>query len=309
MKSGIGGKIGKGMSVAFADYDGDGWTDVFVTNDAVADFLFHNRGDGTFEEVGLLAGVAVPAHGRPVSSMGTDFRDVDNDGWPDIVLTALNGETFPFFRNDGGRFFLDATYPSGLGAGSVHMAGWGAALLDLDNDGFKDLVTANSHANDRIEEFESSRYRQPNSLFRNEAGHFTDVSALAGPDFKVARANRGVGIGDFDGDGRLDLVFTVLGDRVQLLRNVSDASRHWITLRLVGRKSSRDGILARVKIGSQVDHMTTAVGYASSSNYGVHFGLGAVKTIERIEISWPSGAKQVLEHVTPDQVLTVTEPQ
>ena len=120
------------------------------------DFLFHNRGNGTFEEVGLLAGVAVPAHGRPVSSMGTDFRDVDNDGWPDIVLTALNGETFPFFKNDGGKFFHDATYPSGLGAGSVRMAGWGVAFVDLDNDGFKDLVTANSHANDRIEEFEST---------------------------------------------------------------------------------------------------------------------------------------------------------
>jgi hypothetical protein len=192
-KSGIGAQVGKGMSVAFADYDGDGFTDIFVTNDAVPDFLFHNRGNGTFEEVGLLAGVAVPAHGRPVSSMGTDFRDVDNDGWPDIVLTALNGETFPFFKNDGGKFFHDATYPSGLGAASVRMAGWGAAFVDLDNDGFKDLVTANSHANDRIEEFESSSYRQTNGLFRNNAGHFTDVAALAGPDFAVARANRGVG--------------------------------------------------------------------------------------------------------------------
>jgi len=308
-KSGIGAQVGKGMSVAFADYDGDGFSDIFVTNDAVPDFLFHNRGNGTFEEVGLLAGVAVPAHGRPVSSMGTDFRDVDNDGWPDIVLTALNGETFPFFKNDGGKFFHDATYPSGLGAASVRMAGWGAAFVDLDNDGFKDLVTANSHANDRIEEFESSSYRQTNGLFRNDAGHFTDVAALAGPDFAVARANRGVGVGDFDGDGRLDLVFTVLGDGVQLLRNVSDAGRHWITLRLVGRASSRDGILARVKVGSQVDQMTTAVGYASSSNYGVHFGLGAAKTIERVEISWPSGKKQVLENVAADQVLTVTEPE
>ncbi len=160
-KSGIGAQVGKGMSVAFADYDGDGFTDIFVTNDAVPDFLFHNRGNGTFEEVGLLAGVAVPAHGRPVSSMGTDFRDVDNDGWPDIVLTALNGETFPFFKNDGGKFFHDATYPSGLGAGSVRMAGWGAAFVDLDNDGFKDLVTANSHANDRIEEFESRATVRP----------------------------------------------------------------------------------------------------------------------------------------------------
>ena len=306
--SGIGSQIGKGMSVAFADYDADGFSDIFVTNDAVPDFLFHNKGNGTFEEIGLLEGVALPANGRPVSSMGTDFRDVDNDGWPDIIVTALSGETFPLFKNDAGKFFHDATYPSGLGGASVRMAGWGAALADLDNDGFKDLVTANSHANDRIEEFEASRYRQANSVFRNQNGHFTDVSAHAGADFQVPRANRGIGVGDFDGDGRLDLVITVLGSGPQLLRNVSDQG-HWITLRLVGQKSSRDGILARVRVGSQLDQMTTAVGYASSSNYGVHFGVGAATTIERIEIAWPSGVKQKLENVPADQILTVTEPK
>ncbi len=307
-KAGIAGSIGKGMSVSFADYDADGFTDVFVTNDAVPDFLFHNRGNGTFEEVGLLAGVSVPAHGRPVSSMGTDFRDVDNDGWPDIVLTALSGETFPLFRNDRGKFFRDVTYASGLAAGSVRMSGWGAALIDLDNDGWKDLVTANSHANDRIEEFEANTYRQTNSVFRNESGRFVDVSAQAGPDFEVARANRGIGVGDLDGDGRLDLVTTVLGDRVQVLRNVSAPARSWLTLRLVGGPSNRDGIGARVRLGAQSEHMTTAVGYASSSNYGVHFGLGAASAADRIEIAWPSGTTQVLESVRANQNLTVTEP-
>ena len=306
-RSHIGASIGKGMSVAFADYDGDGFTDIFVTNDAVPNFLFHNRGDGTFNEVALLAGVAVPAHGRPVSGMGTDFRDFDNDGWPDIVLTALTGETFPLFKNDKGQFFRDVTYASGLGSKTVRMSGWAAALVDLDNDGWKDLVTANSHANDRIEEYEAASYRQTNGVFRNTGSRLDDVSAIAGPDFQVARAHRGIGVGDFDGDGRLDLVITALGDRAQVLRNVSPGSHGWITVKLAGRASNRDGIGARVRLGAQADQMTTAVGYASSSNFGVHFGLGDVGKVPRIEITWPGGATQVLEDVPANQVVTVTE--
>jgi hypothetical protein len=305
-KSGLGAAVGKGMSVSFADYDADGLTDVFVTNDGIPDFLFHNTKRGTFEEVALLAGVSVPAHGRPVSSMGTDFRDVDNDGWPDIVLTALTGETFPLFKNEGGAFFRDATYGMGLGKETVRMSGWAAALVDLDNDGLKDLVTANSHANDRIEEFEATTYRQPNGLFRNLGGTFADVAAGAGPDFSLARANRGLGIGDFDGDGRLDLVLTVLGDRAQLLRNVSP-EKHWLTVRLEGRASTRDGIGAKIRVGAQSDHMTTAVGYASSSDFGVHFGLGDAAEAPRVEIEWPSGARQTLERVKADQVVRVVE--
>jgi hypothetical protein len=308
-KSGIGKHVGKGMSVAFADYDGDGFMDVFVTNDAVPDFLFHNRRDGTFEEVGLLAGVSVPASGQPVSSMGTDFRDYDNDGRPDIVLTALTGETFPLYKNERSGLFRDATYESGLATSTVRMSGWAAILADFDNDGFKDLMTANSHANDRVEVFEATTYRQPNAVFRNVRGRFENVSSRAGPDFSVARAHRGLGVGDFDGDGRLDVVVTVLGDRPQLLHNISGAANGWLTLRLTGHASNRQGIGTVVRLGSQSDEMTTSVGYASSSDYGVHFGLGTAKTVDRIELSWPSGAKQVLEHVTANQVLTVTEPK
>jgi hypothetical protein len=306
--SGIAPHIGKGMSVAFADYDDDGFADVMVTNDAVPNYLFHNRRNGTFEEVGLLAGVAVPSNGRPVSGMGVDFRDYDNDGRPDIVLTALTGETFPLFRNEKGAFFKDTTYESGLAAATIRMSGWGAAFADFDNDGFKDLLTANSHANDRVEEFEAAAYRQPNAVFRNVRGRFENVSATAGDDFTVPRANRGIGVADFDRDGRLDVVISELGEAPRLLRNVTSETNAWLSLRLGGKASNRDGIGARVRVGSQWNQMTSSVGYASSSLDAVHFGLGATESPQTVEVLWPSGAKQTIPDVAVRKIITVTEP-
>ena len=175
-RAGISSHIGKGMSAAVADFDHDGFIDLFVTNDTVPDFLFRNKGDGTFEEIGLLAGVSVPASGRPVSSMGVDFQDYDNDGWEDIFVTALAGETFPLFHNDGRREFTETTTNAGLAMSSARLSGWCAATVDVDNDGWKDLFTANSHANDRVSE--SSGWNQPNSLWLNDGrGHFRDVSS------------------------------------------------------------------------------------------------------------------------------------
>jgi hypothetical protein len=307
-RSGIVQHLGKGMSVAFADYDADGFTDVMVTNDAVPNFLFHNRRNGTFEETGLLAGVAVPANGRPVSGMGVDFRDYDNDGRPDIVLTALTGETFPLFKNEKGTFFKDATYESGLAAATIRMSGWGAAFADFDNDGFKDLLTANSHANDRVEEFEAAVYRQPNAIFHNVNGRFENVSATAGADFTEPRANRGIGIADFDRDGRLDVVLSELGEAPRLLRNVSADANAWIALKLIGQKSNRDGVGARIRVGSQWNQMTSSTGYASSSLDAVHFGLSGADGAQSLEILWPSGVRQVVPDVALRKITTLTEP-
>jgi hypothetical protein len=308
--AGISGHIGRGMSVAFADYDGDGFTDIFVTNDNLPNFLFHNRGDGTFEEVGLTAGVALPEHGRAIASMGADFRDYDNDGLPDIAVTALTGDTFPLFRNIGHGSFEDATYSSQIGPQTIRWSGWGNGLFDFDNDTYKDLFTANSHVNDRIDAFEATPYKQANRVFRNLGnGKFQDVSREAGQGFDVARAHRGSAFADFNGDGKIDVVVSSLGEAAELWENVGDSSNHWLIIRPVGSRSNRDGIGARISIASQSNQMTTAVSYASSSYAGVHFGLGQTKQIDRIKIVWPSGAVQVISNVRADQTLEVREPK
>ena len=308
--SGIAAHVGKGMSLAFADYDRDGFTDVFVTNDALPDFLFHNRRDRTFEEVGLVAGVGLTDDGRPVSSMGVDFRDYDNDGLPDVVVTALARETFPLFRNQGAGFFRDVTYPSRLGFLSAPRSGWSNGFYDFNNDGWKDLFSANSHVLDNVEQFRPDAYRQANSVFANQGdGTFRDVSEESGKDFQQPAAHRGSAFADFDNDGKIDIVTSSLGEPAELWRNVSLTENHWILLKLVGSKSNRDGIGASVRVGNRYNQMTSAVGYASSSHQGVHFGLRERKVIPEIEIIWPSGVVQTVKDVNVDQILTVREPE
>jgi enediyne biosynthesis protein E4 len=309
VKAGIASQIGKGMSVAFADYDGDGLSDVFVTNDKLPNFLFRNLGNGQFAEVGLEAGAALADDGRTISGMGVDFRDYDNDGRPDIVFASLAGETFPLFRNNGNGEFRDWTSRSRLGPLTHERSGWSLGLFDLNNDGWKDLFTANGHVNDTVETFEAAKYKLPNSIFVNQGdGTFRDVSGEMGADFQKPRAHRGAAFADLNGDGKIDVVVSALGEPAEIWQNISPDDNAWLLLKLTGTHSNRDGIGARIRIGNQWNQMTTNVGYASSSHSGVHFGLGKAKQVDRIEIRWPSGIEQVLTNVRANQVLQVTEP-
>lgn len=309
--SGIGKHIGKGMGVAFADYNQDGWIDFFVANDTYRNFLFRNNGDGTFTEAGILSGVAFNENGKSVAGMGVDFRDTDNDGRPDIFETAMYGDTFPFYRNAGGQFD-DATSAARIGVATSRLTAWGNGIFDFDNDGFKDLFTANGSILDNSEEIDNLPYKLSNSVLRNSGdGTFADVSLQAGKSFTQPAAHRGAAFGDLNNDGRIDIVTTSLNSKPEIFINRSTGNNHWLLLKLVGTKSNGDGLGAQVQVttstGTQHNHATTSVGYSSSSDRRVHFGLGASPLVDKIEITWPSRIKQTLTKVKADQVLMVTE--
>ncbi len=304
--------VGKGMGVSFADYDNDGFTDVFISNDTFPNFLLHNNGNGTFSEVALQAAVAYNGFGSVVAGMGTDSRDIDDDGKPDIFQTAMFGEGYPVYRNLGNGEFLDMSGASRLAAQTTRVTAWGAGVFDFDNDGRKDLFTANSDILDNSMEIAHRPFKLPAGIFRNK-GNFTfeDESRFAGADFSVPEAHRGAAFGDLNNDGKIDIVVTDLNSPPQILMNRSRNTHHWILLNLIGTKSNRDGLGTKVKItttlGVQYNHATTTVGYNSSSDKRVHFGLGAADKIQSIELIWPSGIHQTLKDVKVDQVLTVKE--
>jgi hypothetical protein len=304
--------IGKGMGVSFADYDDDGFTDVFISNDTFQNYLLHNNGNGTFSEVGVEAGVAYNGFGNAVAGMGTDFRDIDNDGRPDIFQTSMFGEGFPIYRNLGSGQFQDVSASAGLTGGTSRLTAWGAGVYDFDNDGIKDLFTANADILDNAPVIAHRPYGLPNGLFRNHGNMtFEDVSATAGAGFLAPAAHRGAAFGDLNNDGRIDAVVSVLNGPPKILINRTANNEHWILLNLIGVKSNRDGLGTKIKLttarGTQSNHATTAVGYNSSSDKRVHFGLGDAAIIDQIELRWPSGIRQVLKNVKADQVLTVTE--
>ena len=311
---GIAAQVGKGMSAAIADYNNDGFMDIFVGNDNERNFLFRNEKGAGFSEVGVETSVAYTEDGLPVSSMGVDFRDLNNDGQPDLVITALGGEMFPLFLNSGHGFFSAFTYQSRLGVQSITKSGWGVGAYDFDNDGLKDLFTANSHVNENAEFYGHHKYRQPNAVFRNLGnGVFQDISAGAGEAMRAAAAHRGSAFGDLNNDGRIDAVVSAIGAPAEILYGTAASDMHWILLQLEGKTSNRDGIGTKIKLTGrsglvQFNHATTAVGYASSSDSRVHFGLGADTVAREIEFRWPSGKIQVLRDVKADRIVKVREP-
>jgi hypothetical protein len=307
------GKPGKGLGVALADYDRDGYIDLFVANDSMVEFLYHNQGDGTFEEVGLPSEVAVDIDGRTYAGMGVDFADYNNDGRPDIVVTDLANQRYALYENNGDGTFTYTSQSLGIGSMTLSHSGWGVRFLDYDNDGWKDLLIAQGHDLDTIElTYPNLHYREPMLLARNTGHGFVDVSAQSGSVFRRPWVSRGMVIGDLDNDGRLDAVVTTNDGPVHILHNETATRNHWILLKLVGHKSNRDAIGAEVTLvtgaGPQYATVSTASSYLSASDKRVHFGLGQETAPQRIEIRWPSGIRQTLKDIPADQILQIDEP-
>lgn len=302
--SGIAAKKGRSLGVAFADYDGDGHTDIFIANDGMEEFLFHNNGNGTFTERAEEAGVALSDDGSPYAGMGVDFRDYDNDGRPDLIVTDLAKQIYAIYHNDGHGAFSYRSLQTGMARLSAASSGWGVGFVDFNNDGWKDIFVAQSHVMDNVEKINPSmHYKEPPLLALNEKGTFQRANVGT----SVPVAGRGAAFGDLRNNGRMDVVMNVLGARPEFFMN-QDASRHWLGIVLVGTKSNRDGLGSRVVVNGQTQNVTTAGSYLSASDKRVHFGLGSADRAT-VEVFWPSGVHQVLQDVKADQFITIKEAQ
>jgi hypothetical protein len=312
-RSGIGGYKGNGLGVTIADYDDDGWPDVFVANDSLPNFLFHNEGNGRFREVGLLAGVAVATDGKARAGMGTDFGDFDGDGRLDLVVTNHEFEGATLFRNLGGGLFGEVTPTSGILAATLPLVGFGTVFFDYDNDGRLDLGIVNGHVIDNTSAFrEGSRHAQRRLLFHNAGmGRFENVSGVSGEAFAVERVGRTLVAADIDNDGDLDLLVTNSGQPAELLRNDGSVSGNALLVRLVGTKSNRDGIGTRLRVTTgtktQIRESKAGSSYLGQNDSRVHFGLGSADFVDRLEIRWPSGRIETAERIPADSVVTFEE--
>jgi hypothetical protein len=299
------------LGAVAADFDGDGWPDLYVACDAVASLLFHNRHDGTFEERGVEAGVAYNFDGRAQAGMGVAVADYDGDGRLDIAKTNFLGDLTSLFHNDDGRFFTDVAREAGLGA--QQLLGWGVAFVDVDDDGWKDLVIANGHVYPEVTGAHiGEEYYQPTVLFRNSAnGKFRDVTAVSGPAFAVRRAARGLAVGDLDGDGRPEIVVLNMNAAPSLLRNAAPAAGQFLNVRLTGRKSNRSAIGARVAVvaggRTMIDEVMSGGSYYSQNSFTLHFGLGAAGAADRVEVRWPNGDVQRWTRVPGSRTVRITE--
>ncbi len=306
-------KPAKGLGIAVADYDHDGNVDLYFANDSMVEHLYHNNGNGKFEEIGLASQVAVDADGRTYAGMGVDFADYNNDGWPDLVVTDLANQRYALYTNEHDGTFSYSSFVTGFAKITMPHSGWGVRFLDYDNDGWKDLLVAQGHDLDTVElNYPNLRYKEPMLLVRNTGKGFIDVSRESGAVFQNRWLGRGMAIGDIDNDGRIDAVVTTNDGPIHVLHNETRTSNHWLILHLVGHKSNRDAIGAQVKMqtlkGAQFATVTTASSYLSSSDKRVHFGLGPESSVQSLEIRWPSGITQQLTNVKGDQIVRIDEP-
>ncbi len=311
-ESGIARSPGKGLGVAMNDFDRDGWPDIAVANDSHPEQLFHNLRNGKFEEVAAQTGAGYDEDGNTFAGMGVDFADYDNDGWADLFIDALARQKYALFRNRQGRFEY-VSGPLGIGARSIGHSGWGVKFIDYDNDGWKDLFIGQGHVMDNIELTQPDvRYLEMPMLLRNTGSTFADVSSQSGKPFTKARAARGVAFGDLDNDGFTDIAVNSNNQPALILKNGGNAN-HWLIIDTEGVRSNRDGLGAQLHLTSQdgtnqYAQVTTGSSYLSSSDKRVYFGLGSATTIRLLEITWPSGTKQLLVNIKANQILRVREP-